>query len=47
MDRKLDEQYFLPVGRLDKPFHRPECRCKECEDWVRTHPLPILVGPRE
>lgn len=25
------------VGRPDKPFHRPECNCRECEAWKIYH----------
>ena len=25
------------IGDLDKPFHRPECRCTECDDWRARH----------
>jgi hypothetical protein len=21
------------IGDLDKPFHRPECQCDQCEEW--------------
>jgi hypothetical protein len=24
---------YLMVGDLDKPFHRPECECEDCENW--------------
>ncbi len=36
-DKSLDKFYHIPIGRLDKPFHRPECRCERCEQWVREH----------
>ena len=25
------------IGDLDKPFHRPECECAECENWRGMH----------
>ena len=28
------------VGRLDKPFHRPECQCAECKAWIAANPQP-------
>lgn len=27
-------------GRLDKPFHRPECQCESCLAWCKANPLP-------
>jgi hypothetical protein len=24
---------YMTVGDLDKPFHRPECSCDDCEKW--------------
>jgi len=24
------------IGALDKPFHRPECRCDDCYLWLLT-----------
>lgn len=36
----IDKQYwvnhkdsYMIVGDLDKPFHRPECACQDCEQW--------------
>lgn len=28
------------VGRLDKPFHRPECQCEACRAWDEKNPKP-------
>lgn len=24
---------YMTLGDLDKPFHRPECMCDQCEGW--------------
>lgn len=24
---------YMMIGDLDKPFHRPECECLDCERW--------------
>ena len=24
---------YMSIGDLDKPFHRPECACPNCEKW--------------
>ena len=31
---------YLTWGDLDKPFHRPECACEDCEDWRRRKDRP-------
>lgn len=31
---------YLTVGDLDKPFHRPECECEECEAWRKSKGRP-------
>src|SRR5574338_34364 len=28
------------IGRPDKPFHKPECCCAECEVWKAANPSP-------
>lgn len=28
------------IGRPDKPFHKPECCCAECEVWKAANPTP-------
>lgn len=24
---------YMFLGDCDKPFHRPECSCRQCEEW--------------
>lgn len=31
---------YMMWGDLDKPFHRPECRCADCEAWRRAKNRP-------
>lgn len=28
------------IGRCDKPFHKAECQCPQCLDWIAANPLP-------
>lgn len=31
------------AGRLDKPFHRPECQCESCESWCKANPVSMSI----
>ncbi len=35
-----DPRTLMIVGNLEKPFHRPECQCKHCEQWRRDNGKP-------
>ena len=26
------------IGRPDKPFHKAECQCQQCLEWVKNNP---------
>lgn len=26
-------EFYMMFGDCDKPFHRPECECVDCERW--------------
>lgn len=28
------------IGRPDKPFHKAECQCQQCLDWIAANPQP-------
>lgn len=36
----IETAYDRIIGRPDKPFHKAECRCAQCEDWIKANPLP-------
>lgn len=29
----VDANAYMMFGDIDKPFHRPECECLDCENW--------------
>ena len=33
---------YMTIGDLDKPFHRPECCCEDCEGWRRGNGRPTF-----
>jgi len=33
-------QAYMMFGDVDKPFHRPECECDECEKWRHDNGRP-------
>lgn len=36
--RTLPEPESAIIGRPDKPFHKPECHCADCESWRANNP---------
>jgi hypothetical protein len=47
--RKLEQNAtaYMMMGDLDKPFHRPECECRNCEDWRRRMNRPTHAELRQ
>lgn len=33
-------EFYMMFGDVDKPYHRPECECTDCEAWRREHGRP-------
>jgi hypothetical protein len=31
---------YMTLGDVDKPFHRPECECQDCEFWRKLRGRP-------
>lgn len=38
------DAYDRIIGRPDKPFHKAECRCKQCLAWIAANPLPPVAS---
>lgn len=44
---RRDPVAYMMIGDMDKPFHRPECECADCEAWRRDHDRPTHAELRK
>ena len=37
----------ITTDRPDKPFHKAECQCEQCREWIAAHPVEQSPAARE